>query len=213
MLSLLALSAYLTADATQAASPQPSERMVRIFISPAGEPFRDSGPDYPSKIWFDRADTNRDGHLTAAEMMIQARSFFNRLDLNKNGVIDGEEIRNYEDNVAPEIRVLVEPAAPGPVNSESTGKTENGMPDPNRGPDRKVDVPRGAGRFSFFNVAEPVMRADTDLSRSVSTDEFDAWQQKQFNALDAQHRGYLMFADLPDTPAQGTRIRVRTRSR
>lgn len=206
MLTLIALFAAV-ADA------QPVERMVRIFISPAGEPFRESGPDYPSKTWFSRADSNADGRLTAAEMMIQARSFFNRLDLDKSGVIDGNEITNYEDNIAPEIRVLVDPRGPIWGNAGSTGVTENGMPDPNRGPDRSAEVPRGAGRFSFFNVAEPVMRADTDLSRSVSTDEFDAWQQKQFNALDTKRQGYLQFDDLPNTPAQGTKVKIRSRSR
>ena len=45
----------------------------RLFISPMGEPFR--GPD-PVRQWFDGADANKDGALTADEFVADAMRFF-----------------------------------------------------------------------------------------------------------------------------------------
>ena len=52
----------------------------------------------------------------------------------------------------------------------------------------------------------------TDLSGSVTADEVDALQQVQFKTLDAKHRGYLEFSDLPRTPAQDMKMKFRINS-
>src|SRR5690348_7677620 len=76
------------------------------FISPMGEPFRAHTPtDDTLADWFYRADANRDGVLTADEMVADAQRFFARLDTNHDGIIDPDEIAQYEYEVAPEIQV------------------------------------------------------------------------------------------------------------
>ncbi|HWC56097.1 MAG TPA: hypothetical protein VG434_03915 [Sphingomicrobium sp.] len=63
------------------------------FISPMGEPFRaHSATDDTLADWFYKADTNRDGVLTAAEMVADAERFFARLDTNHDGQIDPDEL-------------------------------------------------------------------------------------------------------------------------
>jgi ferredoxin len=75
------------------------------FLSPMGEPFRQRVPhDDPLADWFHQADRNHDGYLTADEMVLDADRFFAVLDLDHNGVIDPEEIENYEQVIAPEVR-------------------------------------------------------------------------------------------------------------
>lgn len=220
-LSLAILALASAATGQPAGPPKADVGLVRIFISPAGEPFHSASEDYPSRAWFDAADANKDGKLTASEMRNQARTFFEKLDLDKNGKIDGVEIRNYEENIAPETRMgtaSTNVSSAGAMSYDEYRATSlndiggRGAPPPPPLPKKKLqDIPRGAGRFSFFNFPEPVMRADSDLSGSVTLDEFDDLQRTQFSALDQKHRGYLEFGDLPRTPSQDTRLRIKVR--
>src|ERR1700704_6651306 len=72
--------------------PKPPAR-VRMFISPAGEPFRGENG---LAAWFAGADTDRNGTLTYAEFEADALRFFKVLDANHDGLIDGFEIQAYE---------------------------------------------------------------------------------------------------------------------
>lgn len=53
----------------------------KLFISPMGEPFR--GGD-PIKQWFEGADANKDGALTADEFVADAMRLFAVLDRGKD---------------------------------------------------------------------------------------------------------------------------------
>ena len=76
----------------------------QLFISPAGEPFRaEPGAPYPVAAWFAGADADHDGALTRDEFVADSLRFFDRLDNDHNGVIDGFEVSAYETQVAPEI--------------------------------------------------------------------------------------------------------------
>ena len=77
------------------------------FISPMGEPFRaHSVTDDTLADWFYGADTDRDGYLTAAEMVADAQRFFAKLDTDHDGELGPDEIAQYEYDVAPEIQVM-----------------------------------------------------------------------------------------------------------
>jgi hypothetical protein len=74
----------------------------RPFISPMGEPFFAGAQGAePLAVWFARADSNRDGFLTLAEMQADADRFFGLLDTNHDGEIDPDEITRYEQVIAP----------------------------------------------------------------------------------------------------------------
>lgn len=68
-----------------------------LFVSPFGEPFR-SGPGepWPVAAWFAGADADHDGRLTRAEFLADGVRWFDRLDVNKDGVIGQAEIVAYE---------------------------------------------------------------------------------------------------------------------
>lgn len=75
-----------------------------LFISPAGQPFRARrGELYPVAAWFAAANTSHDGRLTRAEVLADATAFFQVLDADHDGVVDGFEVSLYERQIAPEI--------------------------------------------------------------------------------------------------------------
>src|SRR5262252_202272 len=68
--------------------PRPAPR-IRMFISPAGEPFRGENG---LAAWFAGADADHDGALTYTEFEADAMRFFKSLDVNHDGQLDGFEI-------------------------------------------------------------------------------------------------------------------------
>jgi Ca2+-binding EF-hand superfamily protein len=99
----------LTAAATQPAGPPPGNPALaptrferRLFMSPMGEPFFERGQGQDGlTVWFQQADSNHDGILTADELAGDAQRFFLTLDTNHDGEIDPDEITHYETVVAP----------------------------------------------------------------------------------------------------------------
>lgn len=185
------------------------------FISPAGEPFRAEDGSYPSRAWFDQADQDHDGKLTSSEMRADTARFFKLLDVDGDGWIAGSEIERYEREVAPEVGFDPTAGGPPPGFSPPGGGPPGGGP-PGGGPGggappRFKDMPRGAGLFSIFNVPEPIMQADVNFTGSVSVDELQRATTRQFRALDANNRGYLLFDDLPSTPVEKMGKRLRRR--
>src|SRR4051812_14763330 len=103
------------------------------FISPMGEPFRArSSTDDTLANWFKLADRNGDGMLTQDEMVADAERFFAKLDTNRDGQIDPDELIYYEWEIAPDIQVtsrtmrLPGQATPHGVNADSEPGTESG---------------------------------------------------------------------------------------
>jgi Ca2+-binding EF-hand superfamily protein len=213
MPALPALLLALTALDPPSPPPQPVNPIQVIgtrhyygppFISPMGEPFRQRVPyDDPLADWFHQADRNHDGYLTADEMVQDAYRFFDTLDINHDGVIDPEEIERYEQEVAPEVGG--EPLAlQGPVSVDDTDPSDLDTSDVDEnkqatrikggGDDDQSDT--GAGRFALIDIPEPVAAADTDLSRSVSRDEFRRAAILRFNLLDSKHEGRITLAEL-----------------
>lgn len=187
---LLALAAGAAGDGQAGDAIVITGRNWAPFISPMGEPFRArSKADDTLRLWFERADGNRDGRVTKAEMVADSDRFFDRLDDNGDGLIDPDEIVRYEWQVAPDIqagsprrREYGAPPAPPPKNARKL--------------DLREPLLQGAARYSLLNMPEPVTAADSDFDRDISRSEFHAAAQYRFDLLDTAHRGALDFAAL-----------------
>jgi hypothetical protein len=77
---------------------------TQLFISPCGEPYRGKpGDPYPAALWFKQADLNHDGVIDLKEFRADHEGFFDALDADGNGVLDGPELAFYERQVAPDV--------------------------------------------------------------------------------------------------------------
>jgi Ca2+-binding EF-hand superfamily protein len=189
------------------------------FISPMGEPFRAHTPtDDTLADWFNRADLNHDGVLTAAEMEADAARFFARLDANHDGAIDPDELAQYEYEVAPEIQVMSRtrraPGQPAPLakpsDDDELGADVGGSRrDRDRRRGRRDEdysslgfggTLQGAARYSLLNMPEPVAAADTDFNRLITLDEFKQAAIARFQLLDKLHAGRISLAQLEAMP-------------
>ena len=192
----------------------PPRRLPNVFISPAGEPFRaPPGAPYPVQAWFAQADLNHDGKLTREEMRVDALRFFDKLDTNHDGVIDGLEVQTYEQDVAPEILPRIEglhaeegmdPSLTYGDPNNTAGRAEQGRrPSSARppAPSRGIGV-QGAAVYSMINTPEPVSAADTSFDGRITREEFAAAVDRRFAILDSKGIGYLALPTLPKTPLQ-----------
>ena len=188
----------------------PAERPINVvghswapFISPMGEPFRArTASDDTLARWFNQADRNHDGQLTADEMRADADRFFAVLDADGDGLIGPEELIHYEWELAPDIqlssRLRRRPGEAGP--SKAAGDGEQSAQDRRyrRGdgePDSLSGL-QGAARYGLLNMPEPVAAADADFNRAISRAEFEQAAIVRFQLLDRDHRGALTLAGL-----------------
>lgn len=206
----MTLSMLIAALALQAAEPEPVTVVARAwapFISPMGEPFRSKAPgDDTLANWFGQADGNRDGSLNAAEMQADAERFFATLDTDRDAMIEPEELRVYEYELASEIQVNAKwqrarGEAPRPVKprrESATGYSLHGL--------------QGAARYALLNMPQPVAAADADFDRAVTIAEFRRAAGERFRLLDGKSDGALSLAELhalrPVRPPPGKRIKA-----
>ncbi|WCT74319.1 hypothetical protein PQ455_03560 [Sphingomonas naphthae] len=184
-------SPALAAD-TPAGPPASPWQLKGTFFSPMGEPFRPTpGGPSPDTLWFQAADTNRDGRLTMPEFRQDAMRFFTTLDVNHDGEIDPTEMERYETQVAPEVRAM-----------DFQGKPRKG--------EKGADMSPG-GRYGYFDIRQPVSLADTNLNRGVSAKEFDTAAVQRFRLLDEKHEGYIALLTLPEPVRMGQAQRKRAR--
>jgi hypothetical protein len=192
----------------------PMRPLPNVFISPAGEPFRAlAGAPYPAATWFARANTSHDGRLTRAQFDADAMAFFRRLDENHDGVIDGLEVQDYEQKVAPEILPHIDDLRAGEGMDASLAfdpqadrenrenRKSSGLGDSRPLAPRGVGV-QGAGVYSYLNTPEPVAAADASFDGRITAAEFQAAVDRRFDELDKTGRGYLTLDALPKTPVQ-----------
>jgi hypothetical protein len=111
LMGLMIAAAFAAATVAVAAPPATPVKTAapRIFLSPSGEPFRQS-PTSPDamKAWFDQVDTAHKGYIDRAEFRADAARFFKQLDENGDGIIDGFEVADYEAKVVPELAEAAE---------------------------------------------------------------------------------------------------------
>jgi len=159
-----------------------------LFISPAGQPFHAGpGEPYPVAKWFAQANKAHDGKLTRAEFRADAEAFFHVLDENHDGVVDGFEVNDYEQNVVPEI---IGAYSGGDTTSSArsgrggrgggrSGPAPNGrQPGPSAGANA---VLQGAAVYGLLNEPEPVTATDTKLDGRITLAEFLAAADRRFD--------------------------------
>ena len=210
---LLAILAMQPADPPSADPPADDQSIVvrgrpygpcgapfaPVHIAAMGEPFRTNGNADPMKRWFDAADADHDGRLTQREFAADAQRFFASLDTDRDGELDPQEVSAYELDIAPEVRLYRPGAFRQPTRSRDRKQARRDARDR-----VAYQAPYGAGVYSSLNVPEPVVAADLDIDRAVTAAEFAAVAASRFALLDPAHRGYLVYADLPRSPAQQT---------
>jgi Ca2+-binding EF-hand superfamily protein len=177
------------------------------FISPMGEPFRPrTATDDTLVRWFNQADRNHDGQLTADEMKADADRFFATLDTDGDGLIGPEELIHYEWELAPDVqlsaRLRRQPgeAAPAKPSADQAGEqSDAGRSVRQRGhaePDSLASGLQGGARYGLLNMPEPVAAADSDFDRAITRAEFEQAALERFQMLDRDHRGALTLAGL-----------------
>jgi len=232
----LGLGVGLAGLAVQPGQAQQSPRgpaaagFTQLFISPCGEPYRGRpGEPYPVALWFKQADLNHDGVIDRAEFRADHEGFFDALDSDGNGVLEGPELAFYEQRVVPDIlgpdRITLN-SAPGrmgaklflaqvigqsPEGSHSGDAGHSGYEGPGgaHGPSEDLGSHRrapkellGAAAYSLLAEPEPVRAADTDLDGRVTKAEFLAAADRRFKILDKRKDGKLTLDELPFTPSQ-----------
>ncbi len=170
---------------------------ARVYIAPMGEPIRADGRTDPMAVWFAQADADHDGRVSLAELQADADRFFTTLDRDRSGEIDPQEMADYENKVAPEIKLYQSDQDPRPRNRQQKH-------DAKQAAKRRSDyaAPYGAGLYASLNIPEPLVSADLNLNRGVSRAEVAQVAANRFPALDTAGRGYLTYDTLPTSPAQ-----------
>jgi Ca2+-binding EF-hand superfamily protein len=171
-----------------------------VFISPMGEPFRGQANRAAAlDAWFAGADKDGNGMLSNQEMRDDAARFYVTLDVTKDGEIDPEDVRRYENDIAPEIQISAWPQAQrytssggysGGEGDERLGYSQSNVAVRPRKVGREEGL-KGAGRLGLLNIPEPVISADADLNRGVSEAEFLKAATARFVLLDTNRDGKL----------------------
>lgn len=170
---------------------------ARTYIAPMGEPVRTDGFADPMRRWFDRADANHDGRLTLAELQADSDRFFITLDKDGSGELDPQEMSDYENVVAPEIKLY----QAGQDRRPRTAAQRHAAKAAARSR-ANYEAPYGAGLWSSLNIPEPIAAADYDLNRGISRAELRQAAANRWPLLDPLGLGYVAFAALPKSPAQ-----------
>lgn len=170
---------------------------ARVYIAPMGEPVRTDGFTDPMRKWFDQADTDHDGKLTLAELQADSDRFFTTLDKDRSGELDPQEMSDYENIVAPEIKLY----QPGQDKRPRTGQQRHAAKAAARSR-ANYEAPYGAGLWASLNIPEPIAAADYDLNRGISRAELAQAAVNRWPLLDRQGLGYLTYAALAKSPAQ-----------
>ena len=105
VLALGLAEAVVQPGAAQAQLSSPAAAgFTQLFISPCGEPYRGKpGDPYPAALWFKQADLNHDGAVDLKEFRADHEGFFDALDADGNGVLEGPELAFYERQVVPDV--------------------------------------------------------------------------------------------------------------
>ena len=170
----------------------------QVFISPSGEPFRAPlGEAYPVGAWFARADADQDRALTPEEFTADQLAFFDRLDTDKDGVVDGFESSEYERTIAPEIA-----AQPTGARHRRRGWIFGRSEKP------RVHL-RGAAHYGLINDPLPVRSPDANFDYRVTREELLATAAHRFTLLDKDKDGRIAWDELPTTRMQAELRRLK----
>ena len=196
--------------------PDGRRASLNIFISPMGEPFRGRPTEpYPVARWFARANASHSGAITEGEFVSDSDRFFDALDTNHDGVIDGFEMNDYERVVAPEIQPRIRGLRAGEGMDPSLSFDEREGQSRPRGRGREGGGDRGGGRelagdlsrqgaaiYGLLPDPEPVASASAALNGRITREEWRDAARRRFHRLLQPGRDSLTLEMLPKTPVQ-----------
>jgi hypothetical protein len=96
--------------------------------------------------------------------------------------------------VVPEI-LVANASQPQPVTSSDGGSSYSA-------PAGYKTLRQGAANFGLLNDGEPLRSADRSFRGLIREPDMVAQADRNFDALDYDHKGYLTLEDLPHTPAE-----------
>jgi Ca2+-binding EF-hand superfamily protein len=121
-----------------------------------------TAPKHSRTGYFDRLDANKDGAVTAEEMVVYRHKRFTEVDANGDGSITKEEFMAYS------------PKAKKASATSTDAKATDA---------KATDAKATARKTKYFD------RLDANKDGTISGEEWDAVAQKQFAALDADKDG------------------------
>ncbi|PKU25386.1 hypothetical protein CWS72_07290 [Telmatospirillum siberiense] len=138
--------------------------------------------------WFDRTDINHDGVIDHDEFLADARRQFDRMDIHHAGYVTALDLSEFRApyEAAPTDEG-VPPDAAGQRGGQAGGSGER------RGPGGRSDSGRGPQQRgpSVDTRADPVMSADKTLSFKVTLQDFLNQAEENFRGLDHNHDGRI----------------------
>ena len=203
MLAASLITIFPAAFAAQPASAQAARGSV--YLSLMGEPFRAPAGQSALSSWIAKADIDRNGAVSLAEMTSDTERFFKTLDIDADGRIGGYEMTRYEEEVAPVSLRAQAGARPvayarqeaAPASSRNYNDAENSGRDRARTSDpRSSFTTERRSREDPASIAQPVAMTDIDLSGSVTPEEFARAAAKRFAVADANRNGQLEAGEL-----------------
>jgi hypothetical protein len=212
MRAMLAASLLTLLPAAVASQPTPAQppRGV-VYLSVMGEPFIAPAGQSALALWLAKADIDRNGSISLAELTADGERFFKTLDIDNDGRIGGFEMTRYEEEIAPAS--LRARAGMRPVGSDRVlEKDAAGFVDRSRNGRRGRDMLPGgmtrpelsmsadgytiSGGGSSLAIPQPVAMTDADMSGSVTVDEFARAATRRFALVDANKNGLLEAGEL-----------------
>lgn len=154
----------------------------RPVASPVGELLGGMAADEEAQVaawagWFARADQDKDGLLSSAEIAADAARFFALMDADGDGGVNARELADYR------LAALRPPDAPAPGDAPP-------------GPRRQGPAGEGGGR-AFGGLAEDrVMAADRNLDFRVTLIELTEMAQTRLAAMDGDKDGKVNVAEV-----------------
>ncbi len=208
MRATLAASLLISVPAALAAQPALAQsKRISVYLSLMGEPFVAPAGQAPIALWLAKADVDRSGSISLAELTADSDRFFKTLDTDGDGRIGGEEMTRYEEQIAP--AALRAAAGARPIGYDKAGADgvvgHSGSANMGR---LSTDVLAAASQRNSNSSAsvsdanilaaipQPVAMTDVDMSGSVSSDEFARAAARRFAAQDANKNGLLEFSEL-----------------
>ena len=183
-----------------------------VYLSPMGEPFLAPSGRSALAVWIAVADRDKNGAISLAELALDADRFFKRLDADADQRIGGLEMTRYENQIAPaNVRAAAgarpvgfdenarpEGRAPGDFSGQGMPRRgRQGLPGGMTGPQHSLDGGwPAAGDGGLTSIPQPVAMTDTDMSGSVTPDEFTRAASRRFALLDSNKNGQLEYGEL-----------------